>query len=97
MANYEKKNGDFTISKNNRQREGRKDPDSQIAVFWNGETIYIGAWNRQSQDGSRFASGNMQQFLDKVMSTHQTPIQPAQAPQPIKPTPAPVADDDLPF
>lgn len=94
---YEKKEGDFTIAKNTKQREGSKDPDAQIAVWYGGKTHYIGIWNKTNQtDGSRFGSGSMFKFMQEVMGDAPQPA--SQAPAPVRPVGATAPpDNDLPF
>jgi hypothetical protein len=93
MPEYEKKNGDFTISKNDRKRPDKKDPDAQIRVYWEGEYKYIGIWNREGKDG-KFGTGSLANFLSEIGQaaghTTQQPIKSQSAPQA-------QADEDLPF
>lgn len=48
----------FTISRNNRKRAGKKDPDLTGKINIEGQWYWLSAWQREDRDGNVFYSGS---------------------------------------
>ena len=76
MSNYEKKEGDISIFKNNDATEENKRPQYRGTALIDGKEKDVSLWVRESKDGMKYFSGQVKPKWVKEDTAHDDIAQP---------------------